>query len=67
MIIECLDQVRVSYDEKEFLFEDGFGYVYQIDAALGAKAVATKKCREIVVDEEHPYKGPVPESPWRSL
>lgn len=65
MLLECLDEVRVTHDGAEYLFEERarFGYVYEVPDELGEKAVATGKCREILVDENHPYTGPTPEAP----
>ena len=68
MILECLFDVRVPHAGAEHLFESrrDFGYVYDVAGGLGAQALATKKCVEIPVDDEHPYKGPAPEIPSHS-
>lgn len=69
MIIECLSEVRVPYKGYDYLFEerDIYGYVYEVDEKLGKEAIATGECQEIVVDDEHPYTGPKPETPPRSV
>ncbi len=63
MVLECIDEVRVDHDGKQYLFEerDRFGYVYEVDADLGAEALATGKCVELT-----DYDGPT-EAPWRSV
>ncbi len=68
MILECRNDVRVTHGDYEYLFEstEDFGYVYEVPDEVGKAAIATGQCREIVVDEEHPYKGPTPEIPSRS-
>lgn len=56
MFVECLDEVRVSHDGREYLFEERkqFGYIYEVADELGTAAIATGKCRAV-----KDYQGPV--------
>ena len=62
MILECIDEVRVDHDDgKRYLFEerDRFGYVYEVDEALGEMALATGKVVELT-----DYEGPTEIPSW---
>lgn len=65
MIVNCLADCQVVVGNAEYVFEsiDGSPNVYQVKKDVGAAAIATRNCVEIVVDDEHPYNGPAPESP----
>ncbi len=55
MFVTCGEEVKVPYSGREYLFEEyaQFGYVYSVDAGLGAAAIATGKCGEVT-----DYDGP---------
>ncbi len=65
MIIKCLNDCKVIVGNVEYAMEeiDGSPNIYDVPDDVGKAAVATRNCEEIVVDDEHPYKGPAPELP----
>jgi hypothetical protein len=65
MILKCLIDCQVTAGNKEYVFEniDDSPNIYETSTQVGKAAVATGKCQEIVVDDDHPYDGPVPELP----